>query len=358
MVPYIRALAVSKRGWVSEAGFRLGMAVAQSIPGATAMQAAAYAGLRARGVPGALAAYAGFGLPAFAMITTLSLLYFEYGHVSYVARTFGGLKIIVVALVAHASFDFSTKLLQTWLDRLLALAAGLVFAFRGSPVLAILGVCLAAMVLYRDQGGQAGFDDPDPLPRTNWALLGCVTAALAGGALALRAMRPELFSLAVIMAKVDCFAFGGGYVSLPIMLHEVVGRGWMSGGEFLDGLALGQLTPGPIVMTASFVGYKLAGVLGAFVGAVYVFAPSFLLITILTPHFERFSKSVLFQRALRGSLMSLVGLMAATTGVLAMAAPWSPLGGVLFLGAFIALRMKADVLHVAAAGAILSLIMM
>ncbi len=103
MVPYIRALAVDKKGWLGESSFQLGMAVCQLIPGATAMQMAAWVGLRSRGGPGALAAYLGFGLPAFALMAALSLLYFSARDVPMLTAAFSGLQLVVVALILHAA---------------------------------------------------------------------------------------------------------------------------------------------------------------------------------------------------------------------------------------------------------------
>lgn len=360
MLPHIRRAVVRQRAWMTDEDFSRGIAAAQSIPGATAMQAAAYCGLRTRGVTGGLAAYLGFGLPAFALITLLSRLYFEYGALPRAAAAFTGLKAVVAALMAEASVAFALKYLRTPLDKILALSAGLVFAFRGSPILAIVGVCLAAVLVYRDVGDIFSERlEVKKTPKGYYPALGSVAGCLAAGAAVLFLTAPNLFGLAAMMAKVDLFAFGGGYASLPLMLHEVVEvRGIMGERMFLDGIALGQMTPGPIVMTAAFVGYHMRALAGATVGATAVFAPSFLLIALAAPNFDRLSGSVVFQRALRGSLMSLVGLLAATTGVFATAAVWDWRTILLALGAFIALRMKADVVRVVAAGAIISTLIM
>ncbi len=360
MIPYIRRAVVKTRAWMTDEDFSMGIAAAQSIPGATAMQAAAYCGLRTRGVAGGLAAYLGFGLPAFVLIAVLSHLYFEYGALPRAAAAFAGLKAVVAALIAEASISFALKYLRTARDKALALAAGLVFAFRGNPILAIVGVCLAAVFVYRDAGGVFPEKANVKKAAKGYYLALCgVAAFLAAGAAVLFLMRPDLYDLSVMMAKVDLFAFGGGYVSLPLMLHEVVeARGIMSERMFLDGVALGQMTPGPIVMTAAFVGYHVKALAGAVVGTVAVFAPSFLLIALAAPNFDRLAGSMVFQRALRGSLMSLVGLLAATAGVFATAVSWDWRTSLLCIGALIALRMNADVVRVVAAGAVISTLIM
>lgn len=357
MVPYIREEAVERNGWLSEEEFSTGMALCQSVPGATAMQVAAYVGLRARGLSGAVAAYLGFGLPAFALITGLSMLYAASRDAGPILAAFTGLKFIVVALIANAAVDFARRYLTHTPDKLIALGAGLVLGLRGNPILGILGACLAGLVLYRNMDGPApttAHRGGSPLRR-----LVMLCPPLAALAALLAVIHPGLFELAAVMAKVDLFAFGGGYVSLPLMLHEVTtARSWMSPEMFMDGIALGQVTPGPIVITSAFVGHHLYGLAGAAVGAVFAFTPSLIILVAVTPYFDRLQASPLFRRAVRASLASLVGLMAAVFARFAVAAPWSPLGALLCLGAFMALRARINILRVVLGGAVLSMLIL
>ena len=356
MLPHIRAMAVG-RGWVGEDDFRVGMAACQSLPGATAMQVAAYVGLRVHGVPGGLAAYLGFGLPAFALITVLSAIYAASRDVAPALAAFAGLQVVVCALMAHAAIDLARRYLTTRTDVALALATGLVFGLRGNPILAIAGACLAGVVLHRQVHGGA------PLPvRSTRRSRGRDMAWLLGGAavfLALVALvRPDLLELCLVMMKVDLFAFGGGYVSLPLMLHEVaVVRDWLTPQAFMDGIALGQITPGPIVITSAFVGWMLAGLAGAAAGAVSAFTPSLLVLAGVLPFFDRLHRWWAFQRALRASLASLVGLMAAMTGRFLETAQWSLATVVIAAAAFFALRKGVDVLWVVLGGALASIIL-
>jgi chromate transporter len=162
----------------------------------------------------------------------------------------------------------------------------------------------------------------------------------------------RLFDLAALMIKVDVFAFGGGFASVPVTLHQVVDvRHWMDSRTFMDGIALGQVTPGPIIITATILGYQVAGLAGALVGTVAVFSPSFLMVLITVPYFDRLQHSVLFRRALRGILASFVGLLLAVTVQFAIAASWTVPGILLFIAAFAALWLKIDILWVVLVGA-------
>ena len=354
MVAYIRDLAVQKKHWVSPESFADGTALCQTIPGATAMQVAAYVGLRARGAVGALAAFVGFGLPAFLLMTILSVLYTVSRDLQPVESAFRGLHVIVVALVANAMVNFGRSTIKNWRDAILACGAGAFLFGRGSPILAILASAGVGMILYHGVNLAIRSLQADVQPGGRRAVFQVISAILAGGAVlvALLVLDRRLFDLAALMMKVDVFAFGGGFASVPVMLHQVVDvRHWMDSRTFMDGIALGQVTPGPIVITATFVGYQIAGLAGALAGTVAIFSPSFLLVLITVPYFDRLQHSLLFRRALRGILASFVGLLLAVTVQFGIAASWTVPAIFLAMAAFAALWFKIDILWVVLVGA-------
>lgn len=358
MVAYIRELAVKKKTWLSEESFHNGVALCQSVPGATAMQTAAYVGLRVRGAAGALATFVGFGLPAFVLMVALSGVYTACRNLPPVASAFRGLHAIVVALMANAVLTFGRGSIKGWRDAALAVGARIFLFFRGSPILAIVASAAVGMVLYRsaelptkpaaaaDQAGGRGVLLP--------VLLGIF--AVIAGLVALFMANRMLYGLATVMVKTDLFAFGGGLASIPVMLHQVVDvRRWMDSKTFMDGIALGQVTPGPIVITATFVGYQVAGLLGAIVGTIAIFSPSFLMVLATVAYFDRLQHALLFRKALRGILASFVGLLLAVALQFGIAASWSTAAILLALAALVALCVfKVDILWVVLAGAAFS----
>lgn len=353
MVAYIRDLAVRKKLWLSEESFRDGTALCQSIPGATAMQVAAYVGLRVRGAAGALATFVGFGLPAFVLMVVLSGVYDVSRDLQPVAAAFRGLHVIVVALVANAVVTFGRSSLKNWRDAILACGAATFLFFRGSPILAIVASAVVGVLLYR--GRDLPIRPVSSTSRSGRRMVRLVLLAVLAGGAALATLwvanRP-LFNLAAVMVKVDLFAFGGGFASVPVMLQQVVEvRHWMDSKTFMDGIALGQVTPGPIVITATFVGYQVAARLGAVVATVAIFLPSFLMVLITVPYFDRLQRALFFRRALRGILASFVGLLLAVTVQFAIAASWTTRSILLALAAFLALRFKIDILWVVLVGA-------
>ena len=159
------------------------------------------------------------------------------------------------------------------------------------------------------------------------------------------------------MFRIDLFAFGGGFASVPLMFHEVVeARAWMDGRTFLNGIALGQITPGPIVITAAFVGYILYGLLGAVVATVSVFLPSFFIVIGVTPYFDRLRRSPRFSKAISAILCSFVGLLLAVTFRFASDIPWDIPRLFLAAVSFVALLLKVEIIWVVLAAIFVSVV--
>ena len=357
MVVYIRDLAVRKKRWLSDGCFEDGVALCQFIPGATAMQTAAYVGLRAGGPLGALAAFVGFGLPAFVLMVILSAIYRHTRDLAPVVAVFRGLQILVIALIANAAFDFGRKSIRNWRDVFIAGVAALFLGLHGSPMLMIIASAVLGLVLHRGFAPAPDAERPGHaiVPLRYGRFLFYFILLLAAGFAALALLDTRLCRLAAIMARIDLFAFGGGFASVPLMFHEIVDRlHWMDARTFLDGIALGQVTPGPIVITATFVGFLMAGLPGTVACTIGVFTPSFLLVLFCVPHYDQLQHSAPFRRAVRGVLASFVGLLLAVTVQFSWTVPWSLPAVLLATAAFIALRLKVDILWVVLAVAVFS----
>ena len=264
MVAYIRHMAVDRKGWLDARRFDDGVVLCQAVPGATAMQTAAYVGLSARGVPGAAASFVGFGLPAFVLMMVLSVAYARTHNLPVVISAFSGLQAIVVAIVANAAVSFGNTALTRWRHVPIAALAVALFGWGINPFLVIaLTACMGFGLL--KEGNSAGpvvtVRPPMPHAAKPVMFILCATGCLLA---ALFHYDRQLFELMTLMFRVDLFAFGGGFASVPLLFNEVVtARQWLDGPTLLDGIVLGQVTPGPIVITATFVGYLLHGMTGA-----------------------------------------------------------------------------------------------
>ncbi len=356
MVAYIRKLAVEQQRWLDDESFRDGVVLCQMIPGATAMQAAAYVGLRARGARGAVASFVGFGLPAFGLMMALSALYSQEHTLPVVVAAFRGLQVIVVAIVANAAVSFGRTSLKTWRSILIALAAATLFGLSVNPIFVIAIAALLGLVLQDRQFTPRASASPIGIRRSARPLLFLIVAAASGFVLLFFIQR-ILFDLAALMFRIDLFAFGGGFASIPLMFHEIVEvRGWLDSPTFLNGIVLGQITPGPIVITATFVGYQLYGLVGGLIATVGVFLPSFLMVIGTAPYFDRLRRSRSFNQAIGGVLCSFVGLLLTVTVRFAGAISWDALRLLLAGAAFVALLRTVDILWVVLIGAIISVV--
>jgi chromate transporter len=357
MVAYIRKMAVEKKQWLDDHSARDGVALCQTIPGATAMQMTAYVGFRARGVAGAAASFIGFGLPAFLFMMVLSALYARTHTLPAVVSAFNGLQAIVVALVANATLSFGRVSIKNWRNVINALIAAGLFGLKVSPILVIIIAAFLGMILYNKQPvfSTAIPTEKPHTPKSFFLLL--VSTGIGFGLLFILDRR--LFDLTTLMFKIDLFAFGGGFASVPLMFYEIVqARSWLDGPTLLNGIVLGQVTPGPIVITATFVGYLLKGPLGALLATVCVFLPSFMIVVGIVPYFDRLRSSPYFKKVITGILCSFVGLLLTVTIRFALDIPWDVPRILLSGAAFVALILKVDILWVVIIGTVISLIIL
>ncbi len=355
MIAHIRELATRRNRWLPEESFRDGVVLCQSMPGATAMQMAAYVGLRSAGLRGAVASYVGFGLPAFLLMLLLAALYTGSRDVPPVASLFRGLQVMVVAILAHATFVFGRDISKRRADLFFAPVSAAFFAAGVSPFLVIIGAGVAGIVLFREEapappaGGAEGARGKVPMavPLYVAFVLACVAA--------LYFLDGRLYRLAAFLLRVDLFAFGGGYASLPLLFHEIVNvQRWLDARTFMDGIALGQVTPGPIIITATFVGYLVGGVAGALVATGAIFSPSFVVLVAATPFLDRLKRSRHFTGATRGILGSFVGLLFYMTVRFAWDVPWDPVRILFVAAALAALARKVGILPIVLVGSALS----
>ncbi|HJV33450.1 chromate efflux transporter [Geomonas sp.] len=353
IIPHIRELAVARHKWLDGESFKEGVVLSQSIPGATAMQVAAYVGLKSRGVRGAAAAFIGLGFPAFILMLLLSEFYRGARTAAPVVALFSGLQVVVVALVAQAAYSFGKDLVKDVRCSLISVISAAVLLLNGDPFLLIVGCALAGVLIFRDV---APSSPPDGISRSgNGAVTAAAIALCAVGLLLLKLGNPPLCSLSLLMMRINLFAFGGGLSALPLMHHEMVSRGWMESRAFLDGIALGQVTPGPISITGTFIGYLLFGPGGAAVTTIATFLPSFLLLIFSEPYMQKLKGSRFFASASRGIISCFLGLLFYAAYRFASEISWDWARALLAMAAFAALLRKVDVLVVVLVGSLFAL---
>jgi chromate transporter len=289
------------------------------VPGATVVQLAAYVGYRLRRTPGALAAAGAFILPAFVLMLGLSALYFTYGNIAWVKSVSRGLGVVVIALLLQAVWHLGRNVGKHWFDVGIALLALLALWFQANYIVVFIAAGLLRLILslrlLADQVSplepMSGQKQPVGTILTYLALTLLVLAVLVGG---LWRLDPKLGLMASTFFKIALVAFGGGYAMIPILQWDLVDRlGWLTLQQFLDGILLGFVTPGPIIITATFVGYWVKGLLGAIVATVAIFLPPILIIIFLTPFYQRIKEAKLMRPVIHGILAALVGMLVLVT---------------------------------------------
>jgi chromate transporter len=319
MVEPIRQRLVTEQAWLDQKEFLDGLALCQMVPGATVVQLAAYVGYRLGRTPGALATAAAFILPAFVLMLILSALYFSYGNIAWVKSISRGLGVVVIALLLQAVWHLGRNLKRHWLDVGLALAALAALWFQINYLLVFVAAGLLRLVLslglVADQVPPGGNLPAPPQPAGPILIrLALTLLALAVLAWVLWRLDPKLGLMAATFFKIALVAFGGGYAMIPILQWDLVDHlGWLTLQQFLDGILLGFVTPGPIIITATFVGYWVKGLLGAIVATLSIFLPPILIIIFLTPFYQRVKEARLMRPVIQGILAALVGMLVLVT---------------------------------------------
>lgn len=356
MIAYIKDLSVNKNQWLDEESFKHGVVLCQTLPGAMVVNTASYVGLRVRGLSGMVACFTGFLLPAFVMLLAFSTIYQRTHNLQAMTSVFNGLQVIVVAIIFNATLSFGKGTFRQKKDILIAVVSAIVLLFKVNPFIMIIGAALVGIFLYDIQGMKV---PSISIRRSRYFKDACILlCCFLAGMFILLVFDKKLFDLAFVMPKIVLFSFGGGYAALPLMFHEVVeARSWLDSKTFMDGVALGQVTPGPILINAAFIGYLLKGVLGSVVGTLAIFSPGLILITATLPFFDRLKASPYFLRATKGILASFVGLLLFVTIKFALVVPWDIFKVLFGCTALFALMRKVDLLYVVLIGAAISLFM-
>jgi len=325
---------VEKRAWLSKPAFLKGLAFCQMLPGPASTQLAIYTGYRVGGVPGGLISGAAFIFPAFILLLGLTWAYFRFGAIPAVQGLFYGMTPVVLAMIVASTWRLVKGAAQErLLLAVLILSAVLVALFSFNIILLFALMGSVGIVVYGPRAAR--------------------TESATHSVVAL----PILAQLAWFFVKVGAVIFGGGYVIIPFIEREVVNHlGWLTHQEFLDGLALGQMTPGPVVITAAFIGYKVAGFIGAGVATLGIFLPSFLFIFAGTAYLQKVEHSLYVKAFLKTVNVASLGAILGAVVVLAKASLAHVFPLALFAAAAAALmRYKIDFLKVLATGALLGL---
>jgi len=324
----IRSRAVDRFRWLTQREFDNAATVAQMLPGGAAANALAYVGLRFEGLAGAAVAYLAFCLPGFAAILALAWAYARFGTTAKLEVVLGGLNAAVVGVIA----SITVKMLSSSVGRLwqMGVAAGALLLTLAAPVSPLEIACLGILcglvldvLLKRARArsisrhgalpAAALPEEGGPIPPRSGAArmpAAVVALGLAGSAGAILGSR--LFPLAAVFFRTGLGAYGGGFAIIPHLESVMSANHWITARQFADSVAMGKLTPGPVLLMATFIGFLVAGLPGSLVATAAILAGPFLLVVTLGTWLNRARSRLAVRAALRGLTPAVVGLMAAS----------------------------------------------
>lgn len=357
MVGYVRDVIVERRRWLRSEQFAEGLALSQLVPGATLTQAVTYVGLALRGPAGAAVAAVAFVLPGTVIVLAVSALYFRWQNLPPVLVLSRGVGAVVIALLAYASIRLARTSLPSGWSYLIAAAACAAYLLRVNAFMVVIGAAAIAWLSGRRGSAAAVTSSPDAdidaVRPATWVLVA------VGGSLGLAgvwAASPVLGRLCLAFLGIGSVAFGGGYSMIPLIQQQAVDRlGLLSVQSFLDGIALGQVTPGPIMLTATFIGYAASGPLGALAATAAIFFPSWVVLVGGAPRFRTWSQRPALRVMTHGIVASFVGMLLSILIRLANVALADIPAALLAVAAFIALWCGVGLPVVVGAGLVLSL---
>ena len=303
-----------KRGWLSKERFLEGLALVNMLPGAAATQLGIFIGYQRSGWWGGVVAGLCFILPAFVIMMSLTLLYSTFGALPVMRDAFYGLGPVVLGIFVVAVYRLGKAALKGVSQIAIGIGAALLVAYTPIGIVGtfILTGC-AGVTLYHSRawGLRAALVAALLVGAYHWASIALTAQEMsAGNAYLDPALTPGLWDIGRFFFKVGGFTFGGGITTLAFMQDQVVSQlHWLTQQEFLDGLTLGQLTPGPILMLAAYVGYKLSGIAGAVVGGIAIFLPAFILMLSVLPVLDRIRQLAWIKAAMRAISAAVIGMI-------------------------------------------------
>ena len=336
MLALLRAECVVKKRFISDDDLGTAVAMGQMLPGPFVPNYCEYIGYHLFGLRGAVAAGAALILPSFLLMLVLSWFYLTYNALPGVAQIFKGIGTMITAIILWAAYEMGRVLIKDIRGIIVFFFALALFFLKFDPILTVILSGVLNIVMVQTKSFKP--------------MLLAVPLFVFDSRKAL-----ELFG---IFLKIGAVIFGGGYGAIPFIQNEVCNlRNWLTAKEFIDGVALGQMTPGPIAITATFVGFKVMGIPGAIIATLGIFLPSFLMLMLLVKIYRRVSGNN-YVISFFGGIKAAVVAILLSTGVYFALINWlQPVYAILGILALVALLFKrVEPIFLLLIGAVFSLI--
>jgi chromate transporter len=370
LISVVQNYVVERRQLLSHEEMLDGISLATVLPGPVAMNVVAYVGHKLRGGMGAFVCTVAVTIPTFIFILILSYGYFTWGEIPSVNRFFQGVIPAVAAIIVTTAWNMGRKNINKLSGYAIAgfsfLALTLVGGFFTSlAVITISG--LTGYWLYKEPiHKQLKSEQNASGIKTNIETEGgknllnvTATPLLATYVHFFNGDIAVAFKMLYTFAGMSLFLFGGGFVFIPLIQEIVVdGYGWVTHKEFIDGIALGQVTPGPILISAAFIGYKMGGLLGATTATIGIFTPPAIVMIICSKYLLRVKNSTIVKASMKGIRSGVIGMILAAALVVAGTAHMHWISLLIFFGSIVALlRYRIEVAIIISFSGVMGLIM-
>ena len=317
LISFIESIVVKRHKLISHEEMLDAISLANLLPGPQAVNVVAFVGYRLRGAGGALIATTSIILPSFFLVLTLSYIYFQFGHLPALQKAFQGFIPAIAAIVLSVVWRMGKKTISGKKEVSLLLVSLLLMIvtpleYRIYAPIVIIGLCGGLGYLYfydRSAVRPATTSENFPFRKIIFPVT-VLSVLFLLWFIPLPYEKDSLLLLTLTFASMSLILFGGGYVFIPIIGSIVVLQyGWVTQQEFTDGIAMGQITPGPILISATFIGFKVAGVIGAILATIGIFAPPAILMITTTKVLDYIKQSPVTQAAIRGIHCGVIGLI-------------------------------------------------
>lgn len=338
---------VQRRKWLDNQQFLDLVGATHLIPGPNSTEMAVHLGFVRAGWPGLILGGVSFILPAMLIVMGLAWVYQRFGSTPQVNWLLYGIKPVVIAIIVQALFFLGKNALRSWLLGLFGAVVLALYLFGINELVLLFSAGLIYMLIRNHRRLVKGDIAPSFLPPI---LLAAVSTPAAGAY--------SLTTLFLIFLKIGAILYGGGYVLLAFLHADFVERlGWLTEQQLLDAVAVGQVTPGPLFTTATFIGFQLGGVAGALLSTLAFFLPGFIFVALSNPFIPRMRASAWFGALLDGVNIAALSLMAGVTIQIARAVFVDPVSiGIAVITAFAVFRWKINTTWLVAGGGLLGLL--
>jgi chromate transporter len=328
IIEKIRYDLVLKKNWMQMDEFKNLFGYAQVAPGPLAFQVAVYFGYYRKGFWGAVAAGFGLVFPSFLLVLIFSVFYKEFRDVNYIRYALYGLSPVIIAIIAKSGLNLSKTIFQKdiFMYVVFFLSIFLTIAVKIQIIYIVLAFAIVSLiyhsVLKKTKGDSLKFIIGFiPLFLYNSLLSFANFAYLCVKRFNLFLLSPllpaNLITMALLFLKVGSLTYGSGFVIVGVLKQEVVDNlHWLTSKEFIDGIAFGQITPGPVVITSTFIGYMTSGVIGSIVSTACIFLPTFVFVLILAQKIHKFKDNFYLQSLIKGANAAALGAIISTAFIL------------------------------------------